>query len=1382
MEQTPVLDGLGANLSTLYKLVCDMGGFDVVEKASAWSRVVQTLSEVTDLAPATPTIDDDVRALYATYLLPLELFEATKSTKIEPTKADPTPLPRTDTGTPDATKPSLPDLLAAPVKRGRGRPRKADAAVRAIAPRVPSTPPPPPTTADGDSTTPTVFPGFIKRGRGRPRKADSLAMRLLGADAQVPVDPTLLETSALAVDPLRTCRLPPPSVRVGQKFYRCIVAGTAVLGEVKRVLPGKKPMVVVEYPGDCDSQMLRCSGCSGGYHTFCLSRPIACVPPGDWYCEVCIAEQVAQKSEKFGFETGAEHTLASFKAKADAWQLAYFATPPSVQQLEAEYWRVVTNPDKKIQVEYGSDVDTGAMGSGFPTLTKVNKLRNRLVNRFNAVHESPHLLDPTDLALKRVLAEDLDMQTVNQVHKYATSPWNLNNLPKLNGSMLQYLNEDIKGVMVPWMYVGMCFSTFCWHVEDHNFYSISYLHRGAPKTWYGVPGHAAAKMESVMRKLTPGLFGSQPDLHMQLHGVPVYRATHNPNEFIITYPSSYHGGFNNGFNLAEAVNFATPDWIAWGHTAVQNYKKFSKIPVFSHDALLVTVTLASLEGTNALDSDSVRSYLLPSLKTLRDETVAFWDAVRQYGITKSEAMDGYLESHGRSTFSRASARIRLATAADDDEDDPPPRPSKMMRSDKMGGKMMASNSRAARQVLWAGRSGKHDGLRCSQCQQYCYVAAVVCFKCRAIGCADHFNSQCKCDAKANGIWLHHVDTAVLSQYIDTLERKFQDAQAWEARVDGAVTLDDLTLAVAQGDQLIAQHVDVPIRRLYQEKLVMLALHKWQRHVKRCLETGTTLKELDELAREAASFKYTMPQVHQISTLMEATRTLQEQAQLVVHEMKLLKADNEGGGDADDDDDGNSMEALQREAAELDVFAQTIETLLANLRPVTIPETAALQTDLAYVNWLRAANALVMKAMANSSAVLSSAMTLYPTLADIDLVWSSCPVKTVRHLDRVAHLRQACIDEGLKWHETTANNPKSVEEMERLLQRLVRLPAFPQEVVHLLSKWKQAKLWTDKATKALAKPKLGWNDALALEAQADSTDVPMSSLLRRQLHGRIQDGNRWIARTNGLFKWEGTAVHSLQETLERNAVEDEITSSLICICEQTYHEHVPVLRCTGYHAKCIGLSPAVLSSLEAYRCNACAIRQHIPPRHPARPNWKQVRAHIARGESLQIHVPGLDELKALVAHGLDVIADVTAFEQSFLDRCALATIAHRMDTLAQELDDKVAAVRRVESLVLLDPAKHKLLPLQWFLHACRLIFCSTPAPRYSQLVVLLNDVALHKLEFPTPELDRFYREIERKLARAVTWVTQVKAMDMKAPSCDLVALQAEAEEISHFLVL
>ena len=49
--------------------------------------------------------------------------------------------------------------------------------------------------------------------------------------------------------------------------------------------------------------------------------------------------------------------------------------------------------------------------------------------------------------------------------------------------MLHYLigDELITGVMVPWLYVGSCMSAFCWHIEDLSFYSINYLHMGAPK-------------------------------------------------------------------------------------------------------------------------------------------------------------------------------------------------------------------------------------------------------------------------------------------------------------------------------------------------------------------------------------------------------------------------------------------------------------------------------------------------------------------------------------------------------------------------------------------------------------------------------------------------------------------------------------------------------------------------------------------------------------------------------------------------------------------------------------------------------------------------------------------------------------------------------------
>ena len=48
---------------------------------------------------------------------------------------------------------------------------------------------------------------------------------------------------------------------------------------------------------------------------------------------------------------------------------------------------------------------------------------------------------------------------------YSRDPWNLNNLPIISESLLRFIKSDISGMTVPWTYVGMVFSTFCWHNE-----------------------------------------------------------------------------------------------------------------------------------------------------------------------------------------------------------------------------------------------------------------------------------------------------------------------------------------------------------------------------------------------------------------------------------------------------------------------------------------------------------------------------------------------------------------------------------------------------------------------------------------------------------------------------------------------------------------------------------------------------------------------------------------------------------------------------------------------------------------------------------------------------------------------------------------------------
>lgn len=61
--------------------------------------------------------------------------------------------------------------------------------------------------------------------------------------------------------------------------------------------------------------------------------------------------------------------------------------------------------------------------------------------------------------------------------------WNIGHLNTLLDMVEQECGIVIEGVNTPYLYFGMWKTTFAWHTEDMDLYSINYLHFGQQKSW-----------------------------------------------------------------------------------------------------------------------------------------------------------------------------------------------------------------------------------------------------------------------------------------------------------------------------------------------------------------------------------------------------------------------------------------------------------------------------------------------------------------------------------------------------------------------------------------------------------------------------------------------------------------------------------------------------------------------------------------------------------------------------------------------------------------------------------------------------------------------------------------------------------------------------------
>lgn len=465
--------------------------------------------------------------------------------------------------------------------------------------------------------------------------------------------------------------------------------------------------------------ILQCEGCDNGWHMFCLDPPIAQKPQHDWFCPRCLVGD-----GNFGFQEGGIYSLKQFQEKAADFKENYFQNkmpfdpvlncnrPVTEDDIEREFWKLVTSLEETVEVEYGADIHSTTHGSGFPTVEK-------------------HPKDP-----------------------YATNPWNLNVMPLHHESLFRHIKSDISGMTVPWLYVGMIFSTFCWHNEDHHTYSANYQHFGSTKTWYGIPGEDAEKFEQTMRDAVPELFETQPDLLFQLvtlltpeqlkkAGVRVFATDQRAGQFVITFPQAYHAGFNHGFNFNEAVNFAPDDWEPFGASSVEQLQQFRKSPCFSHDALLWTAA----ERDTTIETSK---WLGPALQRMQTREME----ERKLFINKHKENNHQCIITNDAEGAAARCQIGYIT----DEQDVP-----------------------------------EEEYQCVHCKAFSYLARFKCTKSGKVLCLLHAGNFACCEKTEEQRYAAEDHTLIIrrtEEAIDTLVKKVVDKgnlpEAWEEKVTKAL--------------------------------------------------------------------------------------------------------------------------------------------------------------------------------------------------------------------------------------------------------------------------------------------------------------------------------------------------------------------------------------------------------------------------------------------------------------------------------------------------------------------------------------------------------------------------------------------------------------------
>ncbi|EGR32296.1 jumonji domain protein 2b [Ichthyophthirius multifiliis] len=150
--------------------------------------------------------------------------------------------------------------------------------------------------------------------------------------------------------------------------------------------------------------------------------------------------------------------------------------------------------------------------------------------------------------------------------------WNLRNLDSI---LAKGLNKTLQGVNTPYVYIGCWKTMFAWHKEDLDLGAINYLHYGKPKFWYCAPRDDGQQLEDIAKSIFSENYNKcHQFLRHKTSVINPYQLVKKSNlkirltkmaqkegEFILVFGGAYHSGFNWGYNIAEAVNYGSFNWL-----------------------------------------------------------------------------------------------------------------------------------------------------------------------------------------------------------------------------------------------------------------------------------------------------------------------------------------------------------------------------------------------------------------------------------------------------------------------------------------------------------------------------------------------------------------------------------------------------------------------------------------------------------------------------------------------------------------------------------------------------------------------------------------------------------------------------------------------------